>query len=285
VSRPISFALFADRRSWLRRLPSLKTRLRDRFLRRRAWAIRLEDDLVLCRVLGALNMYADPHDRSISPHLIMDGCWELDTSAVMIDLLRYGMTAIDVGANLGYFTLLMATLCGPGGKVLSFEPNPRTTRLLKQSILLNALGDRIDLLEAVVGEDDDREVDLYLPPDHPGGTQVTSLVPDGPNFIKARTRRLDAIPGALDASLVKIDAEGMEESVWRGMAAMIAGRALRYVILEFTPQSYRDGPAMLDEAAAAGFTTYLIDGERGTVPISRAEIFDGTPQRMLVLKR
>lgn len=285
MSRPISFALFADKRSWLRRLPGLKTHLRDRFLRNTSWAIRLRDDLILCRVLGIFKMYVDPRDRSISPHLMMDGWWEPRTTELIIDRLRFGMTAIDVGANLGYFTLLMAIHCGPDGRVIAFEPNPRIAKLLKESVALNGLGARVDFHETVVGESDGREVNLLLLHDHPGGTQVTALAPDGPNFLRAQTRRLDGVPGALDAALVKIDAEGAEESIWQGMTAMIAGTTLRTVIFEFSPASYGDGPGLLDQAEAAGFRIEHLHDEFGLRPITRAEIFDGTPLRMLVFTR
>jgi len=285
MSRPISHALFGGRRSWLRYVPRLQRWLRRLYLRQRSWAIPVGDDMILCRVLGAFKLFADPLDRSISPHLMMDGYWEPRTTETMIDLMRYGMVAIDVGANLGYFTLLLSALCGPQGRVLSFEPNPRTARRLQASIMLSPFRDRIDLYPDVLGETDGREVNLLLSHEHPGGTHVTALAPDGPDFISARTRRLDGVPGALDATLVKIDAEGMEEAIWRGMTAMIAGDRLRYVILEFSQNCYENGPAMIDQAEAAGFTIAVIDDQRGVRPIDRKEIFDGTEQRMLLFRR
>lgn len=285
MSRPISFALFGNRRSWLRHWPNLQRRLRYRFLRERAWALRLSDDMVLCRVLGFLKLYADPEDRSISPHLMMEGFWEPRTTEVMVDLMRHGMVSVDVGANLGYFTLLMAVLGGERGRVLSFEPNPKVARRLRESLLLNGFENRVDFHQDVLGDTDGREVHLLTTTDHPGGAHVTALQPDGPNFVKATMRRLDGVPGALDATLVKIDAEGMEESIWRGMTAMIAGQRLRYIIIEFSAAAYADGPGMLDEAEAAGFTIECIDDYDGVRPITRAEIFDGTAQRMLILTR
>jgi FkbM family methyltransferase len=286
MSRPVNFALFARQRSRLRWLPRLQRWLRDRYLHQRAWAIRLEDDMVLCRVLGQYKMYVDPQDRSISPHLMMDGYWEKGTTETLVDLARHGMVAIDVGANLGYFTLLLALLCGSRGRVLAFEPNPPIAARLRASLLLNGLQERVDLHETVLGDSDGREVNLLLSANHPGGTQVTSLAPDdGPNFLKAQTRRLDGIPGALDASLVKIDAEGMEEAIWHGMTAMVAGDRLRYLLIEFTPASYRDPSGWLDEVEAAGFTISHIDDERGICPIARNRILDGTAQRMLLFSR
>lgn len=285
MGHPLNYAFLAHRRSWLRRWPRLQILLRELYLRHMAWAIRLDDEMILCRILGRYKLYADPSDRSISPHLIMQGYWEPRTTEVIIDLMRHGMTAIDVGANLGYFTIVMAAVGGTPGRVLAFEPNPGTAKRLRESLLLNGFQTRVDLHEVVLGATDGEEVNLLLSVNHPGGTQVTSLTPDGPSFIKARTRRLDGVPGALDAALVKIDAEGMEEEIWRGMTAMIAGDRLRNVIVEFTPSSYKNAPAMLDEAEAAGFRISSIDDERGICSISRSDILHGAAQQMLIFQR
>ena len=242
--------------------------------------------MVLCRVLGRFKMFVDPRDRSISPHLMMDGYWEPRTTETIIDLMRHGMTVIDVGANLGYFTLLMAGLAGPNGRVLSFEPNPNPARRLEASLMLSGIGDRVDFHPTVLGATDGDEINLLLSVDHPGGTHITALTPDdSAAFLTLRTRRLDGIAGALDATLVKIDAEGAEESIWQGMTAMVAGPSLRYVIIEFSPFAYRDAPGMLDQVEAAGFSISCIDDERSICPITRAEIFDGTAQRMLIFQR
>lgn len=286
MARPISFTLFAHGRSRLRRFPRLQKWVRDLYLQQRAFAIRLDDETVLCRILGRLKMFVDPRDRSISPHLMMEGHWEPRTTEVMVDRMRHGMVAIDVGANLGYFTLLLAALCGTRGRVLSFEPVPALARKVEASLLVNGYQDRVDFHEQVLGARDGDTVNLLLSTEHPGGTQITSLTPDGgPRFMQATTRRLDGIPGALDATLVKIDAEGAEELIWQGMTAMIAGSKLRHVIMEFSPSSYHDSTGLLDSVEAAGFAISCIDDEKGVRPIDRAEILDGTALRMLLFTR
>lgn len=285
MGHPLNYALLAHQRSWLRRWPRLQKRLRELYLMHMSWAIRLDDEMILCRILGRYKFYADPSDRSISPHLMMQGYWEPRTTEVIIDLMQHGMTAIDVGANLGYFTIIMAAMGGTHGRVLSFEPNPGTAKRLRETLMLNGFQTRVDFYEEVLGATDGEEVNLLLSVNHPGGTQVTSLAPNGPNFIKGLTRRLDGVPGALDAALVKIDAEGMEEAIWRGMSAMIAGDSLRHVIIEFTPSSYENPAGMLDEAEAAGFTISSIADEHGVCPISRTAILRGAPQQMLIFQR
>lgn len=285
MKRPIIFALFAGQQSWLRRFPRVRRWLRGLYLQQRNWVLRLDDEMILCRILGRLKLFVDPRDRGISPHIMMNGIWEHATTEAIVDLVDEGMVAIDVGANLGYFTIVMAALCGPRGRVLAVEPNPECARRLQESVMLNGFGGRVDVHQTVVGADDGDSVTLVLPRDNPGGAHVASVVPDGAGQLAAQTRRLDRIAGALDAVLVKIDAEGMEERILQGMTAMIAGDRLRYILVEFSPNCYADGPAMIDGLLAAGFTLSRIDERRGVQPISPAGLFDGTEQRMLLFRR
>lgn len=285
MKRPIIFALFGGRRSWLRYVPRVRRWLRGIYLQQRGWVLRLDDETILCRILGRLKLFVDPRDRGISPHVMMNGIWEHATTEVIVDLIDEGMVAVDVGANLGYFTVVMAALCGPRGRIISIEPNPVAARHLQESIALNGFRDRVDFHAVVLGDQDGDEVTLVLPRDNPGGAHVAPVVPPGAGHLTARTRRLDQIDGALDAVLVKIDAEGMEERILQGMDAMIAGERLRYILVEFSPNCYVDGPAMIDALLARGFRLFRIDEWRGIGPIARSALFDGTEQRMLLFQR
>ena len=216
----ISRTIFGKRRSWLGRFPSLQHQLRARYLARHALAVPVGGGMILCRILGPYKLYVDPDDLGISPHLMLDGYWEPRVTEVIVDRMRPGMIGVDVGANLGYFSVLMAALVGPRGRVLAFEPNPETARRFENSLAINGMTERVSLYRDALAEVDGREVNLVIPENHPGGSQVTSIPVDGLNHVTARTRRLDGVPGALDAALVKIDCEGAEEAIWRGMSAM-----------------------------------------------------------------
>lgn len=276
-----SVTLFGRRRSRLRRVFRVQRLLRRRYLRQRAFAVVLAPDMALCSVLGRFKLFVDPQDRSIAPHLMVDGIWEPRLTEWLVDELVPGTVAIDVGANVGYFSVLMAAL---GARVLAVEPNPAMVRRIEAARAANGLCDAITVLPVPVADTDGRAVVLEVEADHPGGAQLQDA-PD-PAAATLRTRRLDGLPGALDAALVKIDAEGHEDRIWQGMAGMLAGPALRTVVMEFSGPVYRDAPGFLDAIEAVGFSLAHLDNARGLQPIAREAVLDpSVAWRTLVLRR
>ena len=82
-------------------------------------------------------------DLSLESHQHIYGCiafkrlYEAGTSSVLIETLRPGDLFIDVGAHIGYFTLLASTLAGPSGRVMSFEPEEKNHAALLNHLKLN----------------------------------------------------------------------------------------------------------------------------------------------------
>jgi len=277
--------LFGRETSWLRHFPKTHQRLRSRYLVRHTMAVPMSEGLLLCRILGPYKFYCDPDDRGISPNIIMDGYWEPRTTEAIVDRVARGMTVIDAGANLGYFTMLMGLLVGAHGRVLAFEPVAASVRRLKYSLLINGLVERTTVYQEPLGDEEGREVNIIIPANLEGGAHIANSPLNGRDAVSARTRRLDLIPGALDATLVKIDTEGMEHAIWQGMAGMIAGPNLRYVIVEFTRDGYSDPGAFLDEVVAAGFRLMHIHDRDGVVPTTREKILSGPWLQMLLFER
>lgn len=260
--------------------------LRRRYLHNRAFAQSLGNEMVLCRMLGQYKIFVDPNDWSVSPHIIADGIWEPRVTEIVIDTLKKGMTAIDVGANLGYFSMIMADRCGATGRVLAIEPNPAMAQRIEATCILNGVTDRVTVHTFPVAERDGRDVTLMIPLNHPGGAQLTGAIVANSMRIECSTRRLDSIPGALEANFVKIDAEGFEEAIWQGMRQMVDGQHLRTMVVEFSPSVYADAGQFIDEITKAGFAIHDIDHGSGRQPIGRDALMNGEePLRMLLLRR
>ena len=83
--------------------------------------------------LGGFTFICDVRD-SLMREVCFTGMYEPQETLLAQQLLRRGMTVVDVGANWGYFTLLAAHLVGNRGRVLSLEPDPRMFRLLQQNV-------------------------------------------------------------------------------------------------------------------------------------------------------
>ena len=276
------------RRQLLRPLPRggrLVTQHRVRSLCRTVTA---SDRLAVTRVLGRYKMYVDPSDYAISVHLMFDGFWELWLTEEIARIVTPGMVVADVGANLGYFSLLMADLVGPSGKVLSFEPNPQVAGLLRRSLHANGFEPVVALepepLTGVSGE----SVTLYCNPEQAGGAFITTETHRHYGLaVPLTTRRFDDHPDAMRVAFAKIDAEGSEPVIWDGMEKMLAGDALRAVALEWCTCRYADPAGFLDRMLAPGFSLSRIDPNDGVVPLTRQQMLDAPVDEewLLLLRR
>lgn len=88
---------------------------------------------------NGLTLTVDLQDFAIAGSLYSEGTWEPAETAFVKSFLRPGMNVVDIGANLGYFTTLFASLVTAEGKVIAFEPNPQNYGLLKTNIANNGL--------------------------------------------------------------------------------------------------------------------------------------------------
>jgi FkbM family methyltransferase len=241
----------------------------------------------LCRVMGRYKMFVDTGDLGLSSHLMLDGYWELWLTEALVETLKPGMVAVDVGANLGYFTLLMADLVGPQGAVHAFEPNPPIADLLFDNVYVNGFRDRVTVRREPLGAQDGSEVFLAVPHRDPGGAHVAASrdSAEGGGLV---TRRFDSYPDLLKADVIKIDAEGAERDIWRGMDGLLrqVDRPLT-VFLEFASVRYPDPAGFLEEIRTAGFSLAEVHPSNGIRPRSVADILarPAETDQILMLRR
>lgn len=147
------------------------------------------------------------------------GCCEPEVVHVMSRVLREGDFAIDAGANVGFFTLLMANLVGPTGRILAFEPGVNNMMKLSDNIGINKLKN-VEMHMAALW-DKAEDVTLYLTAD----SGLNSIAPsDGAiSRVTMQGVRLDNYCKTVPR-FIKIDVEGAEERVLRGAERALMDR-------------------------------------------------------------
>ena len=231
----------------------------------------LGNDCALCRVLNSFLMYIDPHDEALTP-LLLEGCWQPAKTRVFSELIKSGMTVVDVGARFGYFTLIAAAGVGAAGHVVAIEPDARHFQLLNINLQVNGLLDRVRLLPFTASKDL-APTDLRPSPRYSGAQPARangSLPVSVPHvLIPHNSIAHDSIPSASIATmpldqmidgevdLIKIDAQGTEPLVFAGMQQILTRSPKVRVMMNFSPRLIRATSAspefLLRQIDEAGF--------------------------------
>lgn len=237
---------------------------------------------------GPLWIHAD--DGMMLPFLRGNGTWEPEEGGLLRRIVRPGATFVDIGANVGYFSRLIATTCD-AGRIVAFEPHPALVPVLRLNVA--GLHPEVEVHPVALGSDN-ATVSLRSTPQNIGDTRVSLAQPEaGADALVAQMRRFDdEVTGRVD--VVKIDVQGFETEVLRGMSRTIDENPYLIIVAEFWPGAIEERglvpAAVLAEYRAMGFEIGML---RAGSPISATdeEIFafagsvgsDG--QANLVLRR
>lgn len=213
-------------------------------IRARTQAVYLGDGVVLARILGRYKIFLDPEDRGLAPHLLLDGYWECWLTRFLASWLTPGLNVVDVGANCGYYSVLMSDLVGAEGRCICVEPNPAVAELLSSSLVVNGFGSwaTVECCAAGAGGSS-ADARLFVPHHDPKNATVWGPAepdPDRGKTIAVPSKSLDAICHDLDrVDFIKVDAEGAEPEIFQGMSGII-DRDRPDIILEFNYAKYAD---------------------------------------------
>ena len=211
----------------------------------------------------------------IQRYVYVFGVWEPHLTAWMRTRLTRGRTLIDVGANVGYFSLLGSQLVGPTGRVVAIEALPATFAALQASIALNGTANIRAVNVAATATV--QTVTLYGGEAHNSGTTST-IAGDGLRQLTS----VDGVPLAqilqpeeiTTARVIKIDVEGGELDVLQGLLPVLGDLPADVELaVEVSPvrpgevHASKDGP--LELLAAHGFHPYLITNDYSLVSYTR----------------
>jgi FkbM family methyltransferase len=255
----------------------------ERSSRSHAKSAYMGNNTILCRVLTKYMCYVDSRDRSLTPHLCMNGYWESWITQAMARMIEPGWNCVDIGANCGYYSLLMADSVGSSGQVLSVEPNPILASLIEKSLEVNGFRGFSSISRKAVSDTSNEIVNLTIPDDSWGSASIRGDLGkwfDSRNedVVEVETITFDEL--TLDWSridLVKIDAEGVEPEIWRGMKQSLKKNSKIRLIMEFAPYRYEEPKAFLEDIINEGFSIAFIDSDSIIKDLSIDEYLQANP--------
>jgi FkbM family methyltransferase len=176
----------------------------------------LGENVILCRVLANYLLYGDTRDLGIVPHLCLNGFWEPWVTLSMMRTLKPAWYCLDVGANHGYYSVVMSSIVGASGRVIALEPNHRLADMVRKTLELNGFNDRATVMSNAVSSKSGEIVKLTIPPGHTGHASIKHIARDTDEVMEVETVTIDELTAEWpEVNLVKVDVEGAEEFVWQ----------------------------------------------------------------------
>ncbi len=193
--------------------------------------------------------------------LVLTGYWEKHETETFKEIIKEGMTVVDIGAHIGYYTLIAASLVGKNGKVYAFEPEPENYSLLLKNIEVNGYQNVILVNKAVSNKMGTAK--LFL-----GTSALHSIVGSSINdkYIQVETITLDNFFEKKEKiDLIKMDAEGAEYMIFGGMQEILKDNNDIIIFTEFYPAllgKYVESQKYLDELTKSNFKLFTINNKK-----------------------
>jgi FkbM family methyltransferase len=208
----------------------------------------LEPGLIKMRLLRPVRVEAEPgisfflDPRDLIPiDILRTGQWQPEIWSSIAPSLSEGSVFFDVGAHIGYFSMKASRKVGPSGRVLSFEPNPETLKLLRDNVAANHTANVT--VEPIACTDREQMLTLYAADIiNTGASSLSSanasITAAAPKAYAVRGRPIDDVVRELSLSrvdVIKVDVEGAEVSVMRGALETLR-RFHPKVVIEVSPR-------------------------------------------------
>lgn len=214
-------------------------------------------------VIQGHRMYLAAAGRYPPVNMAIDD-YEKETTRLFKQLLEPGMVVIDIGAHVGYYSLLAARQVGPTGKVYAFEPEPTNHELLQKNIALNGYHNIVPFKQAVSNLPG--TTNLYLTALDNGRHSTYHQKHQEIGSVEVETTTVDALlesEGWPNIDLVKVDVEGAEMHVLEGMAQLLQKPDELKLVIEFNPSLLQgagvDPVQFLGKLASWRLKVHLID--------------------------
>lgn len=236
----------------------------------------LGSDLALVRLDSGPLLYVDPLDAQVSANIIAHGHWEMWIHNAILRLLQPGARVVEVGANVGYYTMIMAHHVGEQGHILSFEANPRLASLVRRSANLNGFGSRVQVLQKAAA-DKNVELEFMVSRHNSGGGYISvggaNPYDDGETLRVEGVRLDDLDLGPID--MIRMDAEGSEPLILDGAQKTLDANPNVILCMEWDivqMNSRVSVPEFARQLSEKGFKFWRIQFDSSLAPVTGAEL-------------
>jgi FkbM family methyltransferase len=217
------------------------------------------DGVALTYLLDQTLMFVNCNDFGCPVNLINGGRYEEENLEVLLSFVTPDTVFIDVGANVGFYTLQIARRLTGNGRVYAFEPHPKLIELLQRNAFVNGLAAVVSGFPFALS-DHNAPADLQYPVGHLGGGRVAAPGEfAGHTLVQSEIKQLDDVLGAdFRCDLVKIDVEGHEIKVLNGMRGVVANSPRIKILLEKLVPNMGTELELEQYFQELGFTLYAI---------------------------
>lgn len=240
--------------------------------------------VILIDVQGS-KIYVDTDDRSIVPLFLVDGVMEKYETELFKQIVKEGMVVVDIGAHVGYYTLIAAKLVGKNGTVYAFEPEPSSYELLCKNIEVNRYTNVVPVPKAVSNKQEGVKLwfdKVNLPCSSFSKENVSFFSKEKVSSVEVETITLDEffdkVVKANKVDFMKIDTQGTEGLIIDGAEKILKSNSLK-IIMEFGPDLLRnlgtDPLKLLEELKNYGFKINLINEKNQSLdPVETINFFE-----------
>jgi FkbM family methyltransferase len=194
-------------------------------------------------------MVAPSDDLSLMPDLAIQGAFDIGLTNFIIANVQTGMTVVDVGANIGYITILLGHRVGSEGKAIAYECSPKNFEFLEENIKMNYIP-QVGLYQLAVSDTTGDIISFYEPTRFRGSGSTKSEIVDAFKVLAPfdELKKIEVSTVSLDYHLkdtgfihfMKIDIEGGEYKAFLGMKELIENNKVGMVAFEMNSSALMD---------------------------------------------
>jgi FkbM family methyltransferase len=229
-------------------------------------------------------LWFDGADDQLVGWIRSQGVWEADVMKLLARTLRPGGVFVDVGAHVGFHSVLAGQLVGPAGKVFAVEPAPWAVELLRANVRRH--GFDVTVLP-FAASDAAGTVRLALDEAHRSGARLS----EAEGAVEVQAAQLDELLPDVAVDVLKVDVEGAEPLVLRGAPALLARSPHLLAVVEFRDERHLSGESPAEVLAlyeSLGFELCLLRRNGDLAPAAAAAVLEHSrrePSFNLVLRR